>query len=228
MAMTRRFLAALGLEGDKVDEIINAHVETVDALKEERDKAAKEAEGYKAEIEQYKKDVDKIPALQKEVEDLKKAAEEAEKNEGKNAWKVKYDAMKEEKEKLASEFETYKKDISDKETKASKDKAYRKLLKEAGVSEKRIDAVMKVTNLEKIELDDEGQIKDAADHKKSIKEEWSDFISVKGEKGADVADPPGNNGSKGYKTKDEIMAIKDRSERQQAIADNPKLFGIEE
>lgn len=200
----------------------------MDALKEERDKARKEAENLKTETEKYKKEAEKIPELQKEIGDLKKTVEEAEKNEGENAWKVKYDAMKEEKEKVSEEFENFKKDISAKETKASKEKAYRQLLKDTGVSDKRIDAVMRVTDLEKIELDDEGKIKDASEHKKSIKEEWSDFISVKGEKGADVADPPANNGGSTYKTKDEIMAIKDRSARQQAIADNPKLFGIEE
>ena len=31
MALTRKFLAALGIEADKIDEIINAHSETVDA-----------------------------------------------------------------------------------------------------------------------------------------------------------------------------------------------------
>ena len=157
MALSRKFLTALGLEGDKVDEIITAHSETVDALKEERDKALREAENNKTEVEKYKAEADKLPALQKEVEDLKKTIEEAEQADGENAWKVKYDAMKEEKEQLQSEFDTYKNDITAKETKASKEKAYRKLLKDTGVSDKRIDAVIKVTDLDKIELDDEGK-----------------------------------------------------------------------
>ena len=37
-------------------------------------------------------------------------------------------------------------------------------------------------------------------------------------------DPPGGGGT--GKTRDEIMAIKDTAERQQAIADNPELFGL--
>lgn len=33
MALTRKFLAAMGIEADKIDSIIDAHTETVDALK---------------------------------------------------------------------------------------------------------------------------------------------------------------------------------------------------
>ena len=44
MALKRNFLSALGIEADKIDEIINAHAETVDALKEERDEYKKKAE----------------------------------------------------------------------------------------------------------------------------------------------------------------------------------------
>ena len=50
MALTRKFLKALGIEDEKVDEIISAHTETVDALKAERD-------GYKA-------DAEKLPGVQ--------------------------------------------------------------------------------------------------------------------------------------------------------------------
>ena len=49
MALTRKFLTALGIEADKVDEIINAHAETVDALKAERDTYKDKAEKFDAE-----------------------------------------------------------------------------------------------------------------------------------------------------------------------------------
>ena len=62
MALTRKFLSALGIEADKVDEIINAHAETVNALKEERDN--------------YKADAEKLPAVQKELDELKKSGGE--------------------------------------------------------------------------------------------------------------------------------------------------------
>ena len=56
MALTRKFLSALGIEADKVDEIISAHAETVEGLKEQ--------------IAQFKADAEKLPKVQ---EDLKKA-----------------------------------------------------------------------------------------------------------------------------------------------------------
>ena len=57
MALTRKFLSALGIEEAKIDEIISAHADTVNALKEQRD-------GYKA-------DADKLPTVQRELDDLK-------------------------------------------------------------------------------------------------------------------------------------------------------------
>ncbi|MEE6208498.1 MAG: hypothetical protein VZR95_10630, partial [Alphaproteobacteria bacterium] len=48
MALTRKFLTALGIEADKIDEIINAHSETVEALKSEIDT-------YKGKAEQLDK-----------------------------------------------------------------------------------------------------------------------------------------------------------------------------
>lgn len=59
MGLSRKFLSALGIEADKVDEIINAHMETVNGLKEE-------AEGYK-------QDAEKLATVQKELDTLKKS-----------------------------------------------------------------------------------------------------------------------------------------------------------
>ena len=202
MALTRKFLTAMGIEADKVDEIINAHVEVVDALKTERD--------------QYKADAEKLPAVQAENEQLKANA----KGNNEDSYKVKYEAIKE-------EFEEFKNNITAKESKAKKTDAYRQLLKDAGVLEKRIDAVMKVSNVDDIEFDEDGKIANADKLTESIKSEWADFIVVKSEKGANVSNPPANNG-KATKTYAEIRAIKDPVERQNAMAENPALFGLPE
>lgn len=198
MAFTRKFLSALGIEADKVDEIINAHTEVTDALKQERD-------GYKA-------DAEKLPGVQKELDDLKATTD------GKNAWKVKYDALKE-------DFDQFKNDVEAKAAKATKEEAYKKLLEETGVSPKRIAAILKVSDLDSIELDDSGSIKDADKVKDGIKTEWSDFIQTTQTKGAQTPTPPAGSG-KITKTKEEIYAIKDPAERQKAIAENHELFGI--
>ena len=202
MALTRKFLSALGIEADKVDEIINAHTETVDALKHERDS--------------YKADAEKLPEVQKELNSIK---EQAAKNDGKNPFEVKYNAIKE-------EFENYKKEQTAKETKVKKADAYKALLKEAGVSEKRIDAVLRVSDIDGVKLDKDGNIEDKDALIASVKKEWADFITTQGTQGARTPNPPANGGGKTYKSKEEIYAIKDTAERQKAIYENRELFGI--
>lgn len=200
MALTRKFLSALGIDADKVDEIINAHAETVDGLKEQ--------------VRQFKEDAEKLPTVQKQLDELKAAAEKSDKD----PFKVKYEAIKE-------EFDSFKKGIEAKETKSKKEAAYKALLKGAGVSEKRIDAVLRVTDLDGMKLDADGNLENADDLKNNIKEEWADFIVTSGQKGADTPTPP-KGGGKTFKTKEEIMAIKDTAERQKAIAENHELFGF--
>jgi len=200
MALTRKFLSALGIEQDKIDEIITAHTETVDALKHERDT--------------YKADAEKLPGVQAELDGLKANAA---KDGGKDPWKVKYDALKE-------EFTDYKKDIEAKETTAKKSDAFRALLKEVGIREKRIDAVLRVSDLDSIELDENGAIVDAGKLKKSIAEEWEDFIDTTEQKGVQTVNPPTGKGKGKTMSKDEIMAIRDPVQRQNAIAENLDLF----
>lgn len=210
MSLTRRMLKAMGIEDEKIDEIITAHTDTVDALKEQRD--------------QYKADAEKLPNVQKELQGLKDAAS---KNGG-SAWEVKYNAMKEEKEKVEKDFKAFKTQTEAAQTKAAKDKAYRALLKDIGVSDKRIDAVMKVTDLDAIELDEQGGIKDADKAKENAKAEWSDFIQTTTIKGADTSTPPTNTGNSNgkltmkdiYKKDDHGRYLMSAEERQRAIAEN--------
>lgn len=191
MALTRKFLTALGIEAEKIDEIINAHVETVDGLKED--------------IAKYKADAEKLPGVQKELDDLK---EQVDKDGDKNPYKVKYDALKD-------EYDNYKNTVETEKSNNSKKEAYKALLKEVGISEKRIDAVTKLAELDKIKLDKDGKIEGSEDLKKSLSEEWADFIVKDGKEGAGTSTPPGGNNGV-VKTKEEIMKIKDTSERQKA------------
>ena len=57
MALTRKMLKAMGIEDEKIDQIIEAHAETTEALKAERDaaqQAAKENENAQKELEDLK------------------------------------------------------------------------------------------------------------------------------------------------------------------------------
>lgn len=164
-------LKAMGIEEEKIEQIIEEHAETVNALKQQRD--------------QYKVDAEKLPGVQKELDDLKEAAEK----DGENPYKAKY-------EDLQQQFDDYKADVTAKETKAKKTAAYRKLLKDAKVSEKRLDSILKLSPVDDVELDDNGEIKDAADVKKKIEEEWSDFIVTEETHGADSNNPPGGSGGR--------------------------------
>lgn len=186
MALTRKLLAALGIEADKIEQIIEAHTETVDALKKQRD--------------EYKADADRLPEVQKELDEIKEAAEKS----PDRAYKQQYEDLK-------AEYDQYKADVDAKETKAKKESAYRSLLKDAGVSEKRIDTIMRVTVLDDIELDADGKIKDFDAKKEAVKKEWSDFIGTESVKGASTQTPPpgsdgGASGGSGKSRAAEIAA----------------------
>lgn len=196
MALTRKFLSALGIEADKIDEIITAHSETVDGLKEEVNKYKSNAEAYNS--------------VKSELDELKKTANKD------DSYKVKYESIK-------AEFDEYKKDIENKATAEKKSTAYKTLLVKAGVNEKLIDKIMAVTKLDDIILDGE-DIKDADKVTDSIKEEWADFIVKTKQEGETTKTPPKGTGTK--MTKDQVMAIKDTAERQKAILENHEEFGF--
>lgn len=59
MALTRAFLKGLNLTEDQISAIIEAHTDTIDGIKKERDR--------------YKADAEKLPDVQKELDDLKEA-----------------------------------------------------------------------------------------------------------------------------------------------------------
>jgi hypothetical protein len=168
----------------------------------------------KDERDQFKADAEKLPDIQKQLEEYQKAE-----NDPKNkTLQVKYDALKE-------EFEEYKNGITAKETKAKKEEAYKQILKEIGIPEKRIPAILKVSDIDSIELDTDGNVTNKDKLTESNKAEWSDFIPTKKTEGAQVANPPANGG-KATKTREEIRAIADPIARQKAMLENPSVVGL--
>lgn len=164
MALTRKMLKAMGIEEDKIDEIIDAHTDVVDDLKKERD--------------QYKTDAEKLPAVQKELEDLKAA--------GDDGFKVKYESEHE-------AFEQYKNQVEAEKATAEKSSLYRQFLLDTGVAEKHVDAVLRVTDMDKITVKD-GKLENKDELTKSVKSEWSSFITSTRTDGADVDNPPDGEG----------------------------------
>lgn len=168
MALTRKLLKGLGLTDEQVETIIEAHTETTD--------------GLKADIAKYKPAAEKLPGVQQELDDLKAA--------GDGGYKKKY-------EDEHKAFEDYKADQIAKETRQAKETAYRAFLKSVGVSEKRIPAIIKVSDLDSIELDGD-KVKDPENKlADSVKTEWADFIENSNTNGANTNNPPANNPSDG-------------------------------
>lgn len=198
MAFTRKMLKAMGIEEEKIDEIIEAHREVTDALKEDRDK--------------YKADADKLADVQKELEGLKKNAE------GTDSYKEKY-------EQEHKDFEDYKANVKAEQTKAAKADAYKALLKDAKVSGDWIDDIVKFTEFDDIQLDDDGKIVDADKRMDSIKSKYAKYIVSESTRGANTENPPTNVGGNKM-TKAEIFKkdehgryVLSAQERQKAIAE---------
>ena len=194
MALTRSMLKGMGLDEEQIGAIIDAHIETVDGLKEERD-------GYKVNSEKLREVTAELNKLKADGGD----------------WQSKYDE-------LQAEYEKFKAEQANKETARAVKEAYTALLKEAGVSEKRLESVLKVTNLKDVALTKEGKIKDADKLTESIKTEWADFITTEETKGTDTPKPPKSDGGGTGKTRDEILAIKDGTARRSEMMANSHLF----
>lgn len=198
-SLTRKFLASIGIEEDKIDLIVEKHNEVLTEIKDERDK--------------LKADAEKVPDMEKEIKALKEQVS------GDDPYKEKFEA-------LQKEFDSFKADVETKETTAKKESAFRHILKDIGIPDKRIDSVIKVSDINGIELTEDG-IKDEETLKENLKKEWSDFIATKTTEGVNSANPPSNTG-KTTMTKEQIRAIPDASARQKAMMENPSLFGLPE
>ena len=163
-------------------------------------------DGLKEERDGLKAEAEKAADLQKQLDDLANGED----------FQKKY----EEEHKAFEDFK--KKTASDAEA-ARIRTAYRNLLAGEGISEKRLDSILKITDLSKMKLDKDGNLENADELKKAINDEWSEFKTTVTEKGA-VVEKPLQIG-KPVKTKEEILAIKDTAERQKAIAENLQFFG---
>lgn len=209
MALTRRSLTAMGIDAEKIDEIIALHAETVEALKEQRDGYKSEADKAKEELSGVQKDMD---ATKTELDELKEA-------HGKDApYKQKYEELKQ-------EYESYKTGIEEKEAKGKVSEAYKAILKEAKIADKYIPVIMKATDLSGFKLDENGNLEGAKEEKEKAASEWAEFVEKTSAKGTNTSNPPKNTGGSDM-TVEEIDAIKDTAERQKAMYEHRDLYGL--
>ena len=163
-----------------------------------------------------------LDALHKETDGLKDQLE-AEKTARTQAEKDR-DAANGGKQAAEKALTDYKTQQTQKDAHAAKESKFREQLKAAGVLEKYFDRIVRLSgeDIDKMELDSKGNVKNADKLAESLKTDWSDYVGSTSTKGAPVDNPPANTGSK--MTKDQIFAIKDAGERQAAIAANADLF----
>lgn len=102
------------------------------------------------------------------------------------------ESAKAEKEAAEKSLTDYKAQQTQKDTHAAKEAKFRELLKSAGVLYKYADRVVRLSgeDIDKLELDEKGEVKDAKKHADSLKADWSDFVGTTTTTGAKVDNPP--------------------------------------
>lgn len=169
-------------------------------------------DALKKQRDEYKDQAEKLPEALKEIEALK-AGED-------------YKAKFEDEHKA---FEAYKADVAKSEAKRAVEAEYRKLLAEERIGAKRIDAVIRLTDLGQMKLDKDGKLENTDKLREDIRREWGEYITETHERGVDVETPPKT--AKSTMTRDDIFKRDDHGryvlsteERQRAIAENPQAF----
>lgn len=184
---------------DIASKLVALHRTVVDPLMDEKDAAKRDADKYKAQA-------DKVPDLEKQLDGYKKGDD----------WKAKY-------EKAEQDLQDYKAQVARDANTAKAKAAHKKLLTDEGINEKAIDSILNATDYSKVKLTDDGGLDDGSKEslKKDITERWGGFKTTTRKRGEDVKNPIRGGGSM---TREEIMKIKDTSERQEAIRNNLDLF----
>ena len=205
MALTRKMLKAMGIEDEKIDQIIEAHTETVSGLKESLEEAKEKADSY----DKMQKDLEKAQA---DLEAVKK-----------DGWKEKHD-------KLKKEYDDYKAEQANKETRAAKEAAVRAYLESKGIKGTNLTIAMRglTAEVEAAELDGD-KLKDTKALDDLISGEFAGLVGKETKTGAGTSNPPTNTGS-GTMTKADIYKRDEKgryvlsaAERQKALVDNKLL-----
>lgn len=153
MAFTRKMLKALGIEEDKIEQIMDAHTEVTNALIAERDEAKATAE--------------KLPKVQEELDKVKNDLKAAGKEE--NDYKSKYEAEKEAHEKLKGE-------ITAKAEAERTDKALYEWAIAQGYSDNGAKKIVKYGGYrERVKFDDNGKPTNLDDLKEDVSSEWGEY-----------------------------------------------------
>lgn len=166
MAFSRNWLKTMGLSDEQVQSIMEEHTSVTDALKAQRDQA-------QADVKALQTKADKFDETEKELLTLK----------GED-FKTKYETEHQ-------AFEDYKKKIANEAETAKVKSAYRQLLLDEKISEKRVDSVLKLTDFSDMKLGEDGKLENLDALKENIGKEWGEFKVTQSERKQNVPTPPG-------------------------------------
>lgn len=166
MSFSRSFLKSIGLNEEQVSAVMEEHTAVTTALKGQRDQ-------FEGDANKYKADAEKLGAVQKELETLKARKDyEADFN------------------RVTKELADYKAQVAKDAETAKVKAAYKQLLADEKISEKRHDAIMKLTDFSAMKLDADGKLENADKLKEAIGKDWGEFRVSTRQRGEDVAHPP--------------------------------------
>lgn len=167
MALGRKFLKALGLEDTVVDTIIEAHSESIEALKKQRDEAAAKA--------------DSADELAKQ---LKEANARLEKAGDAARVQADFDAYKQQVE-------------GEKTTQSRRAVMGEVLRDKVGVQrESARNLILSAMKLDSYEWDENGRLKDEQTVADALKQEYAEWISTTETTGAPPVNPPKGGGGR--------------------------------
>lgn len=200
MAFTRRFLKEVLADredaAELIDQIIEAHIETVAPLKAELNRLQAENGGKTAD--EIHAEYERLTA---QLEQLK--AEEV--DEDGTPWKTRYEEEK-------ARYEAYKSEFDAKQAYREKEKAFRSMLIQEGVTS-HVDLLVRASGdiINSMEMQD-GKVRNHESVSAAIRSECRDFIGKPMQTRTAAT------------TRESIMNITDRPERLAAIQQNQHLF----
>lgn len=177
MALTRKMLKALGLSEETIETIVEAHVETVNAITRERD-------DFKAKAET-------LDAVTKERDTYK---EQAEKSGDAAKVQADFDAYKQKVE-------------GEKTLNAKRTALLTAAEQAGVSREQFRAAIAKAWDMDTLELDENGAAKDPDGLKAAIQKDYADFIGKPGTEPVPPANPPAGNGKTYSKADIEKMSV---------------------
>lgn len=175
----------MGLEEKQVESIIEANAASIEGIKADRDK--------------YKELADKVPDLQKKLEEAQAASGTT------DEWEKRFNDEHQ-------AFEDFKAQIEAERAEAAKAQAYRAMLVKAGIDQRRLDSIMRVTDLAKVEMDGDS-LKDEEQLTEAAKTEWADFVIRTKTEPSTPDTPPKASGGVDGADPDVARRLQERHER---------------